>query len=116
MILPIDLVPNVHPPRFKWKQIVTTPVGNQTVAHEGRLPPAVELAVMDLIRVAHRQELEITKLQETVLEMDTRIAEMTKERHETGTLPSAPIIVQPSEEGPVAGTIRPVTSSKKGKG
>lgn len=102
MTLPINLIPNTQPPRFRWKQVVSTPSGNHTVDHEGTLPAPVESAVMDLIRVARRQELEIEKLQNTIREMDTRITEMTRQQHEINV--------------PVEPAAPPVSSSRKGKG
>lgn len=52
MELPIDVVPGTVPPRFKWKQGISTPAGTQVVEHESSLPPTVEGAVLSLIEFA----------------------------------------------------------------
>lgn len=52
--LPIDVVPGTNPPRFRWQQTVSTPVGKQTVDHEGNLSPTVEGAVARLIALARQ--------------------------------------------------------------
>ena len=55
MTLPIDLIPGTRPPRFRWRQTVTTPAGDRVVNYEGVLPPAAEEAVAQLIALAKTQ-------------------------------------------------------------
>jgi hypothetical protein len=50
--LPIDVIPGTKPPIFRWKQTVDTPVGRRTVEQEGRVPPSMEAAVMQVIALA----------------------------------------------------------------
>lgn len=64
--LPIDVIPGTHPPRFKWKQKVSTPVGTRVVDGEGPLPPSVEQAVIDLIALAIGQSDQIEQLKKQV--------------------------------------------------
>ena len=53
MNLPIDLIREATPPRFRWRQVVTNPAGgSQVVEHEGMLPPNIEGAVAALIGLA----------------------------------------------------------------
>ena len=63
MNLPIDVIPLNNPPRFKWTQVVDTPIGPKIVEHEGMLSPSVEDAVVLLIGIAKRQAQEIKGLQ-----------------------------------------------------
>lgn len=51
MELPIEVVPKTNPPRFRWRQLVNTPVGHQVISHEGSLPPTVETAVVRMIGI-----------------------------------------------------------------
>lgn len=60
--LPIDVVPGRGPPRFRWRQMVSSPVGTKWVNHEGPLPPSVEEAVAALVRLAKQQAAEIEEL------------------------------------------------------
>lgn len=62
MKLPIDLVPNTSPPRFRWLQVVDSLVGRRVVEHEGVLPPSVECAVLALIELATEQARQIAQL------------------------------------------------------
>ena len=52
MILPIELVPNTHPPLFRWKQVVETPIGSRTTEQHGYMPASLEGAVVSLINCA----------------------------------------------------------------
>lgn len=52
MILPIDVVPNTRPPRFRWRQRVKTLAGDKVVENEGALPAWVEGAVAELVALA----------------------------------------------------------------
>ena len=65
MNLPIDVVPDTRPPRFRWRQTVGTPVGPHVADCEGSLPPSVEGAVADLITLAKQQAQEIMGLRRT---------------------------------------------------
>jgi hypothetical protein len=52
--LPIDVIPGSNPPKFKWRQKVTSPIGSHELEYEGLLPPAVEYAVIELIALVKR--------------------------------------------------------------
>ena len=62
MNLPIDVIPNTVPPRFKWRQIIDTPVGKRTQEHEGVLPPSMEQAVLALVNIAKQLSKEVESL------------------------------------------------------
>lgn len=57
--LPIEVVPGSRPPKFRWRQRVTTPGGVQWVEHEGVLPATLEDALVLLVDIArHSTSLE----------------------------------------------------------
>ena len=70
--LPIDTVSNSNPPKFRWRQIVETPVGKTTVEHEGMLPPSVECAVAALIGIVKQLVLENEGLKNEGLKSKTQ--------------------------------------------
>ncbi len=55
MQLPIDIIPNCKPPRFKWKQVLTTPNGTRVVVYDGAVMLTLEGALVDLIELAKQQ-------------------------------------------------------------
>ena len=73
MNLPIELISNSSPPRFRWRQTLQTPIGTRTVDHEGTLPPTVETAVEFLIALAKQQAQEIIGLQKRVETAEKRL-------------------------------------------
>jgi len=66
MNLPIDVIPDTSPPRFRWRQTVSTPLGDRVVDHEGELPSTVEEAVIILIAITKQQAQEIIGLRRIV--------------------------------------------------
>lgn len=56
MNLPIDIVANTSPPRFRWRQTVETPVGTRVQEYDGVLPPSMEQAVEALVQIAKQLE------------------------------------------------------------
>lgn len=62
MNLPIDLVPNTRPQRFKWRQVVNSPIGVRTVDCEGQLPPGMDEAVSMLIDITKQLRTENNEL------------------------------------------------------
>ena len=64
MNLPIDVVPSrlPEPPKFRWRQVVTTPNGPASVECEGPVLPSMEQALVDLIGIAKQLALECEKL------------------------------------------------------
>ena len=50
--LPIDLVPDTNPPRFRWRQMVDTPAGYRVIEQEGMLPPSIDRSVEELVKMA----------------------------------------------------------------
>lgn len=64
MNLPIDVVPSrlPEPPKFRWRQTVTTPNGIASVEMEGPVLPSMERALLDLIRIAKQLAVENEKL------------------------------------------------------
>jgi hypothetical protein len=75
MQLPIDVVPNTHPPIFRWKQTVDAIDGRRVVVqHEGALPPNVEIAVERTIGIAKQLLKDNAVLRGQVQGMSDRIA------------------------------------------
>ncbi len=62
MNLPIDVINNSTPPRFRWRQVLETPIGTRILDHEGPLPPTVEMAVVGLIGIAKQLALDNEEL------------------------------------------------------
>ena len=62
MNLPIDIIPNTIPPKFRWRQVISTPIGKKTVEHEGQLPPSVEGAIVALIGITKQLAIENAEL------------------------------------------------------
>lgn len=62
MNLPIDVIPNTRPLKFKWRQVITSAVGNKTVEYEGEMPASVERAIESLIMIAKQLALENEEL------------------------------------------------------
>lgn len=89
MILPIEQIPNVIPPRFRWKQVVSTPIGTRTIEHEAELPPSLEGAVIQLIGLLRLQDHEIGQLKKTNQEFADRIAGQSEllSKHAEATKP-----------------------------
>ena len=62
MNLPIDVIGSSSPPRFRWRQVVETPVGKRTQEYDGVLPPNLESAVEALVMIAKQLDKENTAL------------------------------------------------------
>lgn len=62
MKLPIELIPGSNPPKFRWWQTVTSPVGSRRIMCEGSLPSGVEGAVIHLINIVNAQQQELEGL------------------------------------------------------
>lgn len=60
--LPIDVIPDTLPLRFRWKYVMDTISGPRSLDQVGCLPPTVEDAVLDLIKLTKRQAQEIEEL------------------------------------------------------
>lgn len=73
--IPIEVVPNTNPPRFRWRQTLSTPNGIMTLDHEGSLPPTVENVVVELISLARQQAQEIVGLRRNLEEVAGRTAQ-----------------------------------------
>ena len=89
MNLPIDVVPGTSPPRFRWRQEDSTPVGDKVVEHEGSLPPAIEAAVARLVEVARQLLADKAGLQKTVNELADRVAAQSDILTRRAELPTA---------------------------
>ena len=74
--LPIDVVPNTTPPKFRWRQVVDTIVGKKTVDHEGVLPPSVERVVFELVGIARQLVTENDLLKKKVDDLTAELAKM----------------------------------------
>ncbi len=91
--LPIDLVPNMHPLQFRWKQAVDSMVGRCTVHCSGSLPPGVDDAVAALIAITHKMETENAELRGKLAECTA----MLNKRSEAAT---------PSQKPPVRTAVK----------
>lgn len=74
MKLPIEYIPGTDPPRFRWKQRITSPVGTQVIDYEGLLVPSAEQALKHLCVLADWQAREINKLKKQLDEAYERVA------------------------------------------
>lgn len=74
--LPIDLIPSAlpGPPRFRWQQVVSTPVGDRVVDNEGTLPPTVEVAVTRLIFATKQLRTDNIEMRRLIDELTARVA------------------------------------------
>lgn len=63
MDLPIDVIPGTNPPKFRWRQNISTPIGPRVTVQEGTLPASVEQSVLALIVLVRQQNEEIKNLQ-----------------------------------------------------
>jgi hypothetical protein len=67
MQLPIEQVESANGALlFKWRQRVTSPIGETWVEHTGPLPPTIEAAVSTLIGIAKQQAAENEELRRQV--------------------------------------------------
>lgn len=74
LILPIEVIPGTDPPIFRWRQLISTPVGKQVVEHIESLPATVEVAVQRLVAVAKQLMMENMALRGQVQGHCDRIA------------------------------------------
>lgn len=56
MKLPIDVIPNTNPPRFKWWQVFDATGTPRSVVCEGVVHPAIEKALLELIELVKTQD------------------------------------------------------------
>ena len=91
MNLPIDLIPNTTPPRFRWRQVIDTPIGKKTIEHEGLLPPSVESAVAALVGITKQQVIEIENQSKQLDVLEAALAQHGRER-ENAPLQAGPVI------------------------
>ncbi len=70
MKLPIELVANTNPPKFRWWQTVN----GSRIRHEGSVSPNMEVALMQLIIGCMKQAEEIVKLRKQIEGHIDRIA------------------------------------------
>lgn len=52
MDLPIEIVPNSRPIKFRWKEVIDSPDGRRVVNLEGTVPPGMAIAIERLISIA----------------------------------------------------------------
>ena len=70
--LPIDVVPGTDPPRFRWRQVVDSPVGVRVIEHERVMLPSVEGAVLALVELAKEQSRQIVALRAAMTHVTAR--------------------------------------------
>ena len=61
--LPIDIIPNTSPPRFRWRYSISTLDGMRTIECDGILSSTLEVALVELITLVKQQDQEICGLQ-----------------------------------------------------
>lgn len=64
--LPIDVIPNSSPLRFRWRQTVHTVVGSHDVTLEGEMPASCEDAVASIIALAKQQARQLAERQHDI--------------------------------------------------
>lgn len=106
--LPINTVPNTRPPRFKWRQMLTTPDGPRAVEGEGTLPPSIEGAVKELISMAKQLIAENADLRVVVESLAARVSAQSELLSKRAEKPDKSDKVEKTDAGPA--------TSKKGKG
>ncbi len=62
MNLPIDVIPNSKPPRFRWKQAVSTPNGTKIIEYEGSVMLTIEQPLLELLALVRQQHLDNVEL------------------------------------------------------
>lgn len=62
MNLPIEMVPDSNPPRFRWRRVVDTPLGSKVITCEGSLPASVEGPVATVIGIVQQLHYENNRL------------------------------------------------------
>ncbi len=72
MSLPIDVIPGTDPPKFRWRQIVGTVMGDRVMDYESGVPPTLEPALVELIALVKRQAAEIEELRRGNREVATQ--------------------------------------------
>ena len=77
MILPIDVIPNSNPPRFKWYQLVDSPIGRKLVDCQGSLQLGVSESVVALLRMVKELSAENETLGKQVRQLAAH-AELVK--------------------------------------
>ena len=71
---PIERISGTNPPRFRWRQKLSTPFGDRVIDHEGMLAPTVEGALVEMIELVRRQAQEIVGLHRVNGELTDRVA------------------------------------------
>lgn len=106
MKLPIRLILNTDPPKFKWTQEIETLAGRSTVEHEGTVMLSMEGALMELIDLAERQAKELATLKRRVEGPDGLMDIMaTQAKHneelkkQIETMKSQPVKIIPTKKG-----------------
>ncbi len=100
MDLPIDVVPGTDPPRFRWKQAISTPVGDHVAHNEGPLPPPVERAVAALIALAKSLARRVEELRHANADLIDRVDAQQTELLQLGKKSESPApLGSPSRKG-----------------
>lgn len=101
MKLPIELIPNTSPPRFKWKQLLSD---GRMVIHEGSLPPNLEGAISRLIGMMEDRIEDVIRLRKQIEGLCDRVVAQSE------------VIAKHAEKSPQQPTSQsPTHPPKKGK-
>lgn len=104
--LPIEMVPNSHPPRFRWKYVVDTPGGKRVVDQESAVQPSMEVVLQRLISIAKTALMDnaglhaqVNKLTEKNEQLGARIVELEADAEDR---PTEKVIVRVQTSQPTA--------------
>ena len=93
--LPIDLVPDTNPPRFRWRQMVDTLAGYRVIEQEGMLPPSIDRSVEELVKMAKQLLADNILLRGQLSGMAERVAAqselLSRKAELSATVPSAAV-------------------------
>ena len=97
--LPISVVPGSNPPKFQWRQVVSTGNGKQIIEHEGCLPPTVEGALVSLIGLSRQLMMDNAGLRGQVDGLSDRVAKQSEQLSRTDRADVPPVQVSPVKKG-----------------
>lgn len=92
MKLPIELIPNTDPPKFKWTRRSDSIIGEVEATHEGSVPSHLEEALVALIRLTVCLKKENEHMCNQLIKCKQRCDELSKPESKVPT-PSSPASV-----------------------
>ena len=74
MKLPIEIIPNTNPPRFKWEQVFDATGNPRIVQCEGVFPASMESAVAALIGYAKARDAQLADAEARIHALEEEIS------------------------------------------